>query len=160
MSKNEDYKYIIISCSLSNFYTIFNLSSSTCPIFGYTKEELIGRPFDILLPEIYCSNHRQMLQNKLDEFKKKLLIKNVKMRSDSWIEDSFGRNKMKYLVHYKVRWTLVSSEEEIIYGIGKIITESKTLQALEQDIVYVLTDKELIIQSFTPNGPKLLLFHS
>ena len=160
MSKNEDYKYIIISCSLSNFYTIFNLSSSTCPIFGYTKEELIGRPFDILLPEIYCSNHRQMLQNKLDEFKKKLLIKNVKMRSDSWIEDSFGRNKMKYLVHYKVRWTLVSSEEEIIYGIGKIITENKTLQALEQDIVYVLTDKELIIQSFTPNGPKLLLFHS
>jgi hypothetical protein len=34
------------------------------------------------------------------------------------------------------------------------------LQALEQDIAYVLTDKDLIIQSFTSNGPKLLLLHS
>lgn len=67
---------------------------------------------------------------------------------------------MKYLVHLKVRWTLVSSEDEIIYGIGKIITENKSLMALEQEIVYVLTDKDLIIQSFTSNGPKLLLLHS
>ena len=160
MSKNEDYKYIIINCSLSKFYTIYNLSLSTCQIFGYTKEELIGHPFDILLPEIFCANHRQMIEHKLEEFKKKLLIKNVKMRSDSWIEDSFGRNKMKYLVHFKVRWTLVSSEEEIIYGIGKIINESKSLVALEQEVVYVLTDKDLIIKSFTSNGPKILLLHS
>jgi len=160
MSKSEDYNYIIISCSLSNFYKIYNLSLSACPIFGYTREELIGHPFDILLPEIFCANHRQMIENKLEEFKKKLLIKNVKMRSDSWIEDSFARNKMKYLVHFKVRWTLVSSEEEIIYGIGKIINESKSLLSLEQEIVYVLTDKDLIIQSFTSNGPKILLLHS
>ena len=67
---------------------------------------------------------------------------------------------MKYLVPFKARWTLVSSEEEIIYGIGKIINESKSLADLEQEIVYVLTDKDLIIQSFTANAPKLLLLHS
>jgi hypothetical protein len=67
---------------------------------------------------------------------------------------------MKYLIPFKVRWNLVSSEEEIIYGIGKVITESKSLADLEKEIVYVLTDKDLIIQSFTANAPKLLLLHS
>ena len=160
MSKSEDYKYIIINCSSSNFDTICNISTSVCPIFGYTKEELIGHPFDYLLPEIFCVHHKQILKNKVEEFKKKLLTKNVKVRGNPWFDDSFGRNKMKYLVPFKARWTLVSSEEEIIYGIGKIITENKSLADLEQEIVYVLTDKDLIIQSFTANAPKLLLLYS
>ena len=101
-----------------------------------------------------------MLRNKIDEFKKKLLTKNAKIRGNPWFDDSFGRNKMKYLIPFKARWNLVSSEEEIIYGIGKIITENKSLADLEQEIVYVLTDKDLIIQSFTANAPKLLLLYS
>ena len=160
MSKSEDYKYIIINCSSANFDTICNVSSSICPIFGYTKEELVGHPFDYLLPELFCIHHKQMLRNKVDEFKRKLLTKNVKTRGNPWFDDSFGRNKMKYLIPFKARWTLVSSEEEIIYGIGKIIAENKSLADLEQEIVYVLTDKDLIIQSFTANAPKLLLLHS
>ena len=160
MSKSEDYKYIIINCSSTNFDTICNVSSSVCPIFGYTKEELIGHPFDYLLPELFCVHHKQMLRNKIDEFKKKLLTKNAKIRGNPWFDDSFGRNKMKYLIPFKARWNLVSSEEEIIYGIGKIITENKSLADLEQEIVYVLTDKDLIIQSFTANAPKLLLLYS
>ena len=160
MSKSEDYKYIIINCSSSNFDSICNVSSSVCPIFGYTKEELIGHSFDYLLPEIFCVYHKQILKNKVDDFKKKLLIKNAKIRGNPWFDDSFGRNKMKYLIPFKVRWNLVSSEEEIIYGIGKVITESKSLADLEKEIVYVLTDKDLIIQSFTANAPKLLLLHS
>ena len=160
MSKSEDYKYIIINCSSSNFDTICNISPSVCPIFGYTKEELIGHPFDYLLPEIFCVHHKQILRNKVEEFKKKLLTKNVKVKGNPWFDDTFGRNKMKYLVPFKARWTLVSSEEEIIYGIGKIIAENKSLADLEQEIVYVLTDKDLIVQSFTANAPKLLLLHS
>ena len=160
MSKSEDYKYIVVNCSPSNFDNICNLSLSVCSIFGYSKEELIGHSFDYLLPELFCSHHKKILQDKVDEFKKKLIIKNVKIRSDSWIDESFGRNKMKYLVPLKSRWTLVSSEEEIIYGIGKIITNNKTIMELEQEIVYVLTDKDLIIQSFTANAPKLLFLHS
>ena len=160
MSKSEDYKYIVISCSPPNFGNICNLSLSVCPIFGYTKEELIGHPFEYLIPELFCYHKKMILKDKVDEFKKKLIIKNVKIHSDSWIDDSFGRNKMKYLVPFKVRWTLVSSEEEVIYCIGKIIPDNKTIMELEQEIAYVLTDKDLIIQSFTSNAPKLLYLHS
>ena len=160
MAKSEDYKYIVLNCSPSKFNSISNVSLSICSIFGYSKEELIGHPYDYLLPELFCVFHKNVLQNKVDEFKKKLLIKNTKIRSDSWTEESFVRNKMKYLVPLKIRWNLVSSEEEIIYAIGKIIADNKTPIELEQEIVYILTNKNLIIQNFTPNAPKLLFLQS
>ena len=160
MSKSEDYKYIIVSCSHSNFDEICNISLSACPIFGYSKEELLGHPFDYLIPELFSNYHKKVLQDKVEEFKKKLLIKNVKIRSESWTNDCFIKNKMKYLVPIKIRWTLVSSEDEIIYGIGKVITERKTTVELEQEVIYILTDKNLIIQNFTANAPKLLFLHS
>ena len=72
MSKSEDYKYIVVNCSPSNFDNICNLSLSVCSIFGYSKEELIGHSFDYLLPELFCSHHKKILQDKVDEFKKKI----------------------------------------------------------------------------------------
>jgi hypothetical protein len=73
------------------------------------------------------------------------LRKNVKSRSESWFDDySFGINKFKYLIPIKVRWTIVSSEDEGIYSIRKIIQENQTPLELEQDIIYLLTDKDLI----------------
>ena len=160
MSKSEDYRYIILNCSQANFNKICNVSLSICPIFGYSKEEIIGHPFNNFLPELYCVHHKKLLEEKVREFQQKLIIKNVKTRSDSWITDYFIKNKMKYLLPFKVRWTLVSSEDEIIYGIGKMITDNKSLLELEKEIVYILTDKDLIIQSFTSNAPKLLYLHS
>jgi hypothetical protein len=47
---------------------------------------------------------------------------------------------MKYLLPIKTRWTLVSSEDEIIYAIGKIFIEDKIPTELEQEVVYILTD--------------------
>jgi hypothetical protein len=160
MAKSEDYKYIVLNCSPSKFNSISNLSLSVCSIFGYSKEELIGHPYDYLLPELFCLFHKNDLKHKVDDFKKKLLIKNTKNPSDSWTVEPYIRNKMKYLVPLKIRWNLVSSEEEIIYAIGKIIVDNKTPIELEQEIVYILTNKNLIIQNFTPNAPKLLFLQS
>ena len=160
MAKSEDYKYIVLNCSTSNFDTISNLSLSVCQIFGYSKEELIGQSYKHLLPELFSIHHINILLKKVEEFKKKLLIKKDKSRSDSWNEYSFIKNKMKYLVPMKTRWNLVSSEDEIIYAIGKIIIDYKSPLELEQEIIYILTDKNLMIQSFTSNAPKLLYLHS
>ena len=161
MSKREDYKYIIISFSPLKFNTISNLSYSACKTFGYTKEELIGKSFNYLLPDIFCSDEGQIFDEKIDEFKKELLLqKNEKIRSESWIDSSFSKNKMKYLVPFKARWNLVVSEDEIIYGIGNIISDSINMNQIERDIIYVLTDKNLIIQGFTPNAPKFLSLYS
>ena len=131
MAKSEDYKYIVLNCSPSNFGTISNLSLSVCQTFGYPKEELIGHPYNYLLPELFSIHQRNILLKKVEEFKKGLLIKKTKTPSDSWNEYTFIKNKMKYIVPIKTRWNLVSSEDEIIYAIGKIIIDNKTPIELE-----------------------------
>ena len=55
MARSEYYKYIVISGAPTNFNTICNLSLSICPMFGFSKEELIGRPLDYILPELFCT---------------------------------------------------------------------------------------------------------
>ena len=161
MSKNENYKYIIINFSPLKFNTISNLSYSACKTFGYTKEELIGHSYDILLPDMFCNDHRIILDGKIEEFKKKLLLnKTGKVRSDSWIDGTFCKNKLKYLVPFKTRWTLVTSEDEVIYGIGNITADNINLDQIEREVIYVLTDKNLNIQGFTPNAHKVLYLYS
>ena len=161
MSKREDYKYIIINFSPFKFNTIANLSYSTCKSFGYTKEDLIGKSYDSLIPDIFCNEQRKFFEDKIDDFKKQLLLqKNVKVRSESWIDGSFSKNKLKYLVPFRARWTLVFSEDEIIYGVGNIISDSTNINQIEREVIYVLTDKHLIIQGFTPNAPKFLSLYS
>ena len=61
MSKNEDYKYIIIDLSKNK---IINVSLPVCKIFGYSKEDLINRSLDILFPEIFNSNRKNFFAKK------------------------------------------------------------------------------------------------
>jgi hypothetical protein len=61
MARSEEYKYIVISGSPTNFGTICNLSLSLCLLFGFTKEELIGKPLDFILPELFCIPNKNVL---------------------------------------------------------------------------------------------------
>ena len=46
MARSEDYKFIVIGGAQNNFNSIYNISLSICPMFGFSKEELIGKPLD------------------------------------------------------------------------------------------------------------------
>ena len=164
MARSEDYKYIVISGSPANFNTICNLSLSICPMFGFSKEELIGRPLDFILPELFCVYHKKVLVEKVEEFKKTMLVKNksmsLKARSEPKLVETFAKTKMKYLVPIKMKLALVASEEGNIFGVSKIIIDNHSLTNNEEQAVYILTDNELIVQNFTPNAPKLLCLFS
>ena len=164
MARSEDYKYIVIGGSPNNFNSICNISLSICPMFGFTKEELIGKPLDYILPELFSINHKKLLVEKVEEFKKTMLIKNksmsLKVRSDPRIIQSFAKTKMKYLVPIKLKVALVASEEGNIFGVARIIAQTHSLISNEEQIVNILVDNELIVQNFTPNAPKLLCLDS
>ena len=70
LSKNEDYRYLIINCSPKNFNKISNISLSVCKLFGYSREELIGRSADILFPEIFNNYRKIFFQTCFTEFKR------------------------------------------------------------------------------------------
>ena len=164
MSRSEDYKYIVISGAPSTFNTICNMSLSVCPMLGFSKEELIGRPLDYILPELFCINHKKVFVEKVEEFKRTMLVKNktmsLKVRSDPKIVDTFAKTKMKYLVPIKMKLALVASEEGNIFGVSKIIVENHTIMNNEEEIAYILTDNDFIVQNYTPNAQKLLCLHS
>ena len=164
MARSEDYKYIVISGSPTNFNTICNISLNICPLFGFSKEELIGRPLDFILPELFCTYHKKVLSEKVEEFKKTMLVKNknmnLKARSEPKIIETYAKTKMKYLVPIKMKISLVASEEGNIFGISKVILDNHTIATNEEEEVYILTDNELIVQNFTSNAPKLLCLFS
>ena len=164
MARSEDYKYIVISCAPANFNTICNLSLSICPMFGFSKEELIGRPLDFILPELFCVYHKKVLEEKVEDFKKTMLVKNknisIKARSEPKLVDTYAKTKMKYLVPIKLKTALVASEEGNTFGVSKIIVDNHSLTNNEEQVVYILTDNELIVQNFSPNAPKLLCLFS
>jgi len=164
MARSEEYKFIVISGSPTNFGTICNLSLSLCLLFGFTKEELIGKPLDFILPELFCIPHKNALHERVDEFKKTMLVKNrnlsARIRSKPKIIQSFAKNKMKYLVPIKMKIAFVSTEDGNIFGIAKFIVENHSPTTTEEEIAYILTDNDLIVQNFTPNSLKLLSFNS
>ena len=154
MSKNEEYKYIIINFPQNK---IINVSFPVCKIFGYAKEELTGRALDILFPEIYNPCRKLLFQNKIEIYKKKLLIHNKKINSETWMDNTFGIDKSKFLISVKIKWFITSLDDEKIYGIGNIFQENKKLiNDKDQETVYILTDRNLIIQNFTSNAQKML----
>ena len=162
MARSEEYKYLVISGSPVNFGTICNLSISLCHLFGFSKDELIGKPLDFILPELFCIPHRNILNEKVDEFKKTMLVKNknltARIRSEPRIIQSFAKNKMKYLIPVKIKIAFVSSEEGNIFGIAKFIIDNHSL--IEEETATILTDKDLVVQNFSPNSPKLLCLNS
>ena len=164
MARSEEYKYLVISAAPTNFNTICNISLNICPLFGFSKEELIGRPLDFILPELFCTYHKKVLTEKVEEFKKTMLVKNknmnLKARSQPKIIETYAKTKMKYLVPIKMKISLVASEEGNIFGISKVIVDNHTIVTNEEEFVYILTDNELIVQNFTPNAPKLLCLFS
>ena len=86
-----------------------------------------------------------------------MLTKSKKIYSDVWTYDSFGLNKAKFLLPFKAKWLITSLDNEEIYGVANIIPENKKLiNDRNEEIVNVLTDKNLIIQNFSPNALKIL----
>ena len=90
MSKNEDYKYIIINLSKDDFNKISSISYSVCKEFGYMKEELIGHSSDILFPEIFNDFRKIFFKKKVEEYKQKLFHTNKIINSEIWTGDCYG----------------------------------------------------------------------
>ena len=157
MSKNENYKYIIFSCEKNNSNKITNISYSALKMFGFKKEEIIGNSYKILFPEIFNNYITIFFKKKIEQFKHDLIYQNKKINTDIWVEDFFGINKIKFLVPFKARWTIVSTEDEKIYLIANLFSENKLLINSEEiQTVYILTDNELKIQNFSANAPEIL----
>ena len=163
LSSSEEYKYIIASANPQLFGIITNISFSSCILFGYSKEEVIGKSLTCLMPEIFSESHQDLLHRKLENFKKDSgASKRNKSRTRSKFKSFpvFGKNKSKYLVMTSFRAGIVSTEEGETYFIAQVLKDNTNKSPEDDSSCYILTDKELMIQNFTANCAKLMNLNS
>ena len=165
LNETDEYNFLIISANEENKGTIINLSLSACPILGYHKHEIIGKNMNILIPEVYHNLHNKLFNKMTEETTTEFFenLSNKKIYIPKFLEFSaFGRNKSKYLIPLDFKVFFVQTEDsELVY----VVDFSKKYQfnndSNDNDQLYcVLTDNNLIIQTFTSNCVEILGLNS
>ena len=157
LKENTNLSYLIISTKNKNLGKILDCSNNFGNIIGYQKKELIGNNINILIPEIYCKKHDLLLIQKTEENKLNFLqgLYNNVIYSPKFVQkDTFCISKSKLLIPLNIKIYLVNSEDNELVYIAEIEnnnSENKLLNKEENYNYCILTDKNFIIQSFTPN---------
>jgi hypothetical protein len=159
--KDKDiFKYCLLSANKKDLANIIDISTNICPIFGYTRNELLGKNIDYLIPELFHKAHNKLLYN-FNEKSKNILYKEL-FKKDNYMpqfleKQVYAISKTKFLVPIKQKVYLVQTEgNELIY-----IMELTKLKDFQKDLdinddnnnlkCIVMTDENFNIQSFTPN---------
>ena len=146
---NQERKIIIISSKIENIGNILNISLSACNLFGFPKEEIIGKNINILIPEIFQKIHTNLLINRSNEISHKI-INEGKKHVFNKILDQFAIDKARYLIPFTMKIYNLNNEK----GEFSFISSFKSFY--EDDICYVLTNKFFQIQYFTVNSIRFL----
>ena len=168
--ENDEFKSIIISANNENMGTIIGMSLNVSYMLGYHRHELIGKNMNILIPEIYQKIHEELYFNICEKTKTEFfenLSKKI-IYSPKFIEfSSFGRNKSKYLIPLDFKIFFVQTEEnDLAYIVGLSNYKKMNFDLYEDNqnntnqLYCVLTDCNLIIQTFTSNCVELLGLNS
>ena len=161
LSKQNKVQFIILSSEENKFSNIINISTEAAEIFGYTKEDLLGKKIDILLPNIFIKEHEKLLRAKLIEYNKNLYEgKNNINKFSSKTVKTFAKTKSNYnipIIFYTLM--MITENNEIIFFAA--INKSKAYfhthnEEIKSQICNVMTDNYLKIQGFTPNSVKYL----
>ena len=163
ITKTDEYQFIIVSSNPGTFGCIQNISLGFCILLGYTREELIGKNVNIMIPELIHKAHVKILTRKLDEFKHSELDKGAddsEMPSFRTLK-TFAVDKAKYLVEVSIRVGIFHSE---VYGNAFICRtcENYGMNLINNDnkCCYVLTNSSFAIQSFTTTAVSMLGLNS
>ena len=157
--KEKDFvKYLILSGDKKNLFEIIDISMNLCSIFGYNKNELIGKNINILIPELLIKIHNKLLL-KYHERAKSLFYKEL-FEKDNYIpeyleKEVYAISKSKYLIPLKLKVYFVQTESnEFVYlaEIMNIQDFQKYLVNNDNELKYVvMTDGNFYIYSFTSN---------
>ena len=158
LSSNSDYQYIVCSAHSKYLGTITNVSLGIYIMFGFTKNELVGKNIDILIPEIFHKEHSVIMTDLANDFKKTTIsITDIKkFKPNFYSISTYGRNKSRYLVPLNLQNTIIPTENNDTVFIAKVAPIFLSLSNTSNPSCVVITNETLIIQNFTPNAMNLL----
>ena len=171
LNENDEKNLLIISVDEKHKGIIMNISLKACLIFGYQKDEIVGKNFDILIPELFQKIYIKKFNDLSDKTKNNFYnnFLNKTNYKPEFIEIYIcGKNKSKYLIPLYLKLYLVQTEENELVYIIEIIKNNVYKEEIYHDfnsndnsnICCVLTNNNLIIQTFTSNCVDILKFNS
>ena len=169
LKEKDATRYILISGAKKNLGIILDCSISASMVFGYTKEELIGKHLNILIPEIFHRKHNIILrkQSNINNFK---LFDEMHQKSEYnpiFIEAFyFAIFKSKFIKNLKVKIYFIKTEENIVTFVIEVVKDTPYMSELVKGLnisnsnldtrCCVLTNENFLIYSFTANSVEQL----
>ena len=164
LKHNGDNKYLLISGNKKDLGTIIDCSSSAAIVFGYTKEEILGKNVNLLIPEILHQKHDDVLSKKSNQNNLKLFddLYTKREYNPNFIQDFFfGVSKSKFIKSLKLKIYFVKTEENILAFAVEILKDIPYMSKLIENRnipnsnldnrCCVLTNESFLIHSFTAN---------
>ena len=158
LKEKDLFKYLILSANKKDLGNIIDFSTNICQIFGYNKNELMGKNINFLIPEIFHKEHDILLSN-FNEKSNNILFEDLYNRGNyipEYLEkEVYAISKSKLMIPIKHKAYLVQTERnELVY-----IIELTKLKDFQKDLnnnefnskCVILTDSNFNIKSFTPN---------
>ena len=165
LKHNHNIRYILISGRQKDLGTILDCSLSASAVFGYTKDEILGKNMNIFIPEIFHQKHNDILNNQS-------YINNIKLFNDLYQRKEykptftegyfFGIFKSKFIKRLKLKVYLVKTEENLVTFVVEILIDIPYMSELIKNRIIpnsnlddrccVLTNENFLIHSFTANS--------
>ena len=138
-------------------------------VFGYTKEEIIGKHLNTFIPEIFHCKHNVILstQSKINNFRLFDDLYQKKEYIPAFVEGFFfGVFKSKFIKNLKLKVYFIKTEENIVTFVIEVLKDIPYMTELVKDrnMPYcniderccILTDENFLIHSFTANSVEQL----
>ncbi len=131
-------------------------------IINYRKHEndLNSENNNIKVKLIYLEKENNILKNKISEYKRKYVEETINYKNEVREIKTFGKNKSKYLINLTFKVTLINTEFNEIFFVSSFSKDSVFFHTNnpeeKENICYIITNKYLFIQNFTPNAVSYL----
>ena len=172
LKESDEINYLIISTDEENKGVIINMSLGACSIFGYHKNELIGKNMNILIPELFKTMHEKAFNNITEKTKTQFydnLVNKLIYKPEFTELYVHAKNKSKYLIPLYLKIYLVQTEESELVYIVEInrnncyfgeLNDNFNESANNENVCCILVDNNLKIKAFTSNCVDILKLNS
>ena len=163
--KNDLLRYLLVAGNKKELGIILDCSLNASALFGYTKDEIIGKHINIFIPDIFQIKHNNIL-NKHSKTNNLKLFNNLFSRKEYnpnlYDTNIFGVFKSKFIESLRLKIYYIKTENNILSFLVNIVKETPYMKELIRYKIIndtnndsrccVLTNDNLLINSFTPNS--------
>jgi len=145
----EDQDYVIFSrTNEKGDCSVIQMSNSIVNLLGFTKQNLIGKKIEILMPNIFMNGHPKAIANKLKILRK--LNPTMNKASDKRQIFFLPRTKVGYILPAIVKFTIYNDDDFSNTFIIKAKIDNKDPKSVYA--FYILAKDDFTIDSFSSSA--------